>query len=435
MDDVATIFAPATGSGAAAIAVIRVSGPGVRAELAAVTGPMPAPRRLVLRTLRAADGGEIDRALVVFFPAPGSFDGHDAAELHVHGGPAVVARLIDVLAGLPGFRLAEPGEFTRRALDNGKLDLAEVEGLGDLVAAETEAQRRQALDRMSGRVSARVDGWRTRLIRARAMLEAAMDFADDDDVPGDVDAGLDVEIAALRAEIASELDSRVGERVRTGCEIVILGPPNAGKSSVLNALARREVAIVSEMPGTTRDLIEVRLDLGGVAATVVDTAGLREGSEDAIEREGMARARRRAASADIRVALVDLGNPSTPEPADLVVGNKVDLVPAGFPAGIDLAVSATTGEGMDGFVDELAERVKSLTTAGDGPVVTRQRHRACLDECVASLDEALQPRETDAPELRAEALRRAGESLGRITGRVDVEDLLDVIFRDFCIGK
>jgi len=435
MNDVATIFAPATGHQAAAIAVIRVSGPRVRSGLVAVTGQMPAPRFMALRTLREPDGGEIDRGLVVFFPGPASFDGYDAAELHVHGGPAVVARVVAVLAALPGFRLAEPGEFTRRALENGKLDLAEVEGLGDLVAAETEAQRRQALDRMSGRVSSRVEDWRDRLIRVRAMLEAAMDFSDEDDVPGDVDMGLDAEIQALRAEIGEELASRVGERVRTGCEIVVLGPPNAGKSSLVNALARRDVAIVSETPGTTRDLIEVRLDLGGVPVTVVDTAGLREASGDTIEREGMLRARRRAAAADVRLALVDLADPLAPEPADLVVGNKADLVGGSVPDGIDIAVSVATGAGMERLLEELSERANALTTAGEGVVVTRQRHREILGACVAALDEALAPRETNAPELRAEALRRAGDALGRITGRVGVEDLLDVIFRDFCIGK
>lgn len=421
--------------------MLRVSGAGAATALYALTGAVPGrPREAVL--CRFADPetrAPLDRGLAIFFPGPASFTGEDVVELHVHGGRAVVASMLRALASLPGLRAARPGEFTRRAFENGKLDLTEVEGLADLIDAETEAQRAQALRQMEGALGELYEGWRARLMRALAYAEAEIDFPDEE-VPGDLIARLGPEIARLENEIGAHLDDgRRGERLRDGVEVAIVGPPNAGKSSLLNRLARREAAIVSDEAGTTRDVLEVRLDIGGVPVTLADTAGLRE-AVGAIEREGVRRALARADEADLRIVMVAPGAAgidstfALARPGDLRVVNKIDLG-APVPAGV-LGISALTGQGIDALEAALAARVGSAYESREHPVITRARHREGLRECAASLAraEAALKAGRDA-ELIAEDLRLAARALGRITGRVDVEDLLDVIFRDFCIGK
>ncbi len=440
-----TIFALATAPGRAGVAVVRVSGPASGDALAALTGkPLPAPRMAKLVRLRDPGTGEaLDDALVLRFTAPRSFTGEDVVELHLHGGRAVVAGVVEALSALPGLRVAEPGEFTRRAFENGKLDLTEAEAVADLVDAETSAQRRQALRQMEGALGQLYDGWRERLTRSLAHIEADIDFPDEDLPSGVSDAARPV-LEALAAEIDAHLDDRGrGERLREGLHIAIVGAPNAGKSSLLNALARREAAIVSARAGTTRDVIEVHLDLGGYPVVLADTAGLREAAADEVEEEGIRRALDRAARADVKVAVFD----ATALPAldsatvalvdkdTVVVLNKTDLADAPVPTvgGQDaVAVSARTGSGLP----ELERRLTAFTAdrlAGSGaPALTRARHRSALEECRDALRRALT---APLPELMAEDVRLASRALGRITGRVDVEDLLDVIFRDFCIGK
>jgi tRNA modification GTPase len=379
----------------------------------------------------------LDDGLVLWFPAPASATGEDVAELHLHGSRAVLNGVAKALHGL-GLRLAEPGEFTRRAFFNDKLDLTQAEAVADLVAAETEAQRRQALRQLDGALGGLYRGWAERLTRALAHLEAAIDFPDED-LPPEIEAAIDREVAALAGEIGHHLaDGHRGERLRDGIMVAILGPPNAGKSSLLNRIARREAAIVSPIAGTTRDIVEVAIDLGGFPVVLADTAGLRE-SGDAVEEEGLRRARRRGEEADLRLFVVDARRPADltgaagwPGAATINVANKIDLLPKGcdLPAGA-LPVSALTGQGVDGLVAALAgavaERYESTM-----PALSRVRHRAALEEALAALE-----RSRTAPdvELRAEDLRLAWRSLGRITGKVDVEDLLDIIFRDFCLGK
>jgi tRNA modification GTPase len=439
MNGADTIFALSSGAPPAGVAVVRVSGPGVRFGLETMVGTVPEPRHAALAAVRARDGTPIDRGLVLFFPGPDSFTGEDVAEFHLHGGRAVVQAVLAELAMLPGFRPAVAGEFTRRAFQNRKVDLTQVEGLADLVAAETEAQRRQALRQASGDLGRLYEGWRERLVRARALLEAELDFADEEDVPGSVSVQAWDVVRVLLQEIVNHVDDRRGERLRDGAEIVVLGPPNAGKSSLVNAIARRDVAIVTPEAGTTRDLIEVRVDLGGYAATLVDTAGLRE-AQGLVEREGIRRAEARAAGADVVLWLSDvtagLGSPAPP--GAISVGTKIDLIDSETErsrlAGFDFLVSAETGQGIDGLLAALAARLAVDATPEEPPLVTRARHRAalvvCRDALVTALSDAGRPLE-----LRAEDLRAAGDALARITGRIDVEDMLDVIFRDFCIGK
>ncbi len=440
-----TIFALATAPGRAGVAVVRVSGPVSGDALAALTGkPLPAPRMATLVRLRDPKTGEaLDDALVLRFTAPRSFTGEDVVELHLHGGRAVVAGVVEALSTLPGLRVAEPGEFTRRAFENGKLDLTEAEAVADLVDAETSAQRRQALRQMEGALGALYDGWRERLTRSLAHIEADIDFPDEDLPSGVSDAARPV-LDALAAEIDAHLDDRGrGERLREGLHIAIVGAPNAGKSSLLNALARREAAIVSARAGTTRDVIEVHLDLGGYPVVLADTAGLREAAADEVEEEGIRRALDRAARADVKVAVFDATAIPAFDPATValldkdtvVVLNKTDVVEAGVPMVGDweaVAVSARTGAGLP----ELERRLTAFTAdrlAGSGaPALTRARHRSALEECRDALRRALT---APLPELMAEDVRLASRALGRITGRVDVEDLLDVIFRDFCVGK
>jgi tRNA modification GTPase len=447
--DADTIFAVASGAGQAAIAVMRLSGPASRAMLAALCGRVPRPRRASFRRLRDADRAELDQGVVVWLPGPGSYTGEDAAELFLHGGRAVLHGVADALVAL-GARPAEPGEFTRRAFLNGRMDLTEAEAVHDLIAAETEAQRRQALRQLDGALGAIYRGWADRLRVLLAQQEALIDFPDED-LPPEVEAQVMAELAALQREVAAHLDDgRRGERLREGLVFAVTGRPNVGKSSLVNALAERDVAIVSPQPGTTRDVLETRVVLGGVPITLVDTAGLREATDD-IEAEGVRRARARAADADLVIAVIEAGEgdgaaSSSPrkrgpsavslgprfrgDDGIVLVANKLDLggvVPAGA-----IGVSARTSEGLDALRARLADAAQSLTESAGSPPLTQARHRAALLEAAARLAGA---QTAELPELRAEDLRLALRALGRITGSVGVEDILDTLFGRFCIGK
>lgn len=448
-----TIFAPASAAGKAGVAVIRISGPAARETLRQLTRrDVPAPRMAKRARFFDASGAVIDDGLALFFPAPNSFTGEDVAELHVHGSRAVLAALIAALGRMPGLRLAEPGEFTRRAFDAGKLDLAQVEGLADLIAAETEAQRRQARHQLDGALGALAETWRARLTRMLAYAEAEIDFPDED-LPGGLIAGLGADIDLLAAEIRGQLADTRGERLREGISIAIVGPPNAGKSSLLNALARREAAIVSATAGTTRDVIEVQMDLAGYPVSLADTAGLRElpaaaDGHAAIESEGIRRALARAEAADLKLLVLDAtaGEPDESVTAlidanTLVVLNKIDAAPHAQPivAGHTWRLSVKAGTGMADLLTALTMEVEKRLAGRDetAPLITRARHRRALEDCVAALERAHRAAAsgTAEPELLAEDLRLAARALGRITGRVGVEDILDIVFREFCIGK
>ncbi|MCQ8239416.1 tRNA uridine-5-carboxymethylaminomethyl(34) synthesis GTPase MnmE [Rhizosaccharibacter radicis] len=471
-----TIFARATGTGRAAIAVIRLSGATTGAILDCLCGhSRPPPRRAVLRALRAPtgsgagphehpgaglgpDAGELlDRALVLWFPGPHSYTGEDAAELHLHAGPAVVEAVGDALVAL-GARPAEPGEFTRRAFRNGRLDLLEAEGIADLIEAETQAQRRQALRQQDGALSRLYAGWADRLRVMLAAAEALIDFPDED-LPPDEDALIRAEIRMLGEAMRAHLRDGAGaERLRTGLFFAVAGPPNAGKSTLVNLLCGRDAAIVSPWAGTTRDALEVRLVLGDVPVTLVDTAGLRD-TDDPVEAEGVRRARAHADAADVVIRVADGADASAAPGAvagggsdgpvsattgldetgsdgtrsgaatTLPVWNKCDLQPA--PPGW-LGVSALTGENVETLRDVLAAEARRLTASGAAPPPTRARHRAGIAEAAARLEDAARE---ELPELRGEALRLAMDALGRLTGRIGVEDLLDTVFNRFCIGK
>ena len=433
MTDAATIYALASAPGRAGVAVVRVSGPRAKDALLALAGGLPVPRMAALRTLRHG-GAEIDRGLAFWFPAPHSFTGEDVAEFHLHGGRAVRESLFAALEDLDA-RPARPGEFSRRAVEHGRLDLTRAEAIADLVEAETPAQLRQALRQYDGALAALYEGWRTALIAALAHAEAAIDFSDDG-VGGE-------EVAAARAaamHIGEEIqvhlaDGRRGEALREGLRLAIVGPPNAGKSSLINALAKRDAAIVSEIPGTTRDVIEVRLNLGGYLVVVADTAGLREAG-DVIEAEGVRRALAKAKDSDLVLLLLDGATPYTDQIAiapDLAVWNKSDL--PGFQRRDGLALSLKSGEGLAQLIERLTALVaEKLETKGETPALTRPRHREALTQALASLRHGLGA-PNDQPELFAEDLRLALRAVGRILGQVDVEELLDVVFRDFCIGK
>ena len=496
-----TIYALATAAGRAGVAVFRVSGTAAREALTRLCPkhPLPAPRQAVLRALHhPATGDVIDHALVLSFPAPHSFTGEDVVELHTHGGRAVTQSVAEALGSLPHFRLAEAGEFTRRAFENGRMDLTEAEAIADLVHAETEAQRRQALRQMEGSLGNLYTGWRGKLARILAVMEAAIDFADEE-LPPDIAEQPLRDLRDLEKEIGAHLDdNHRGERLRDGLSIAILGAPNAGKSSLLNALARRDAAIVSSTAGTTRDVIEVHLDLGGYPVMIADTAGLRE-SADAIEKIGIGRALERAEQADMKLLVFDgtswpvmdeatqrlmddsavvvvnkvdriegqkaphdssppegedtktwacdskplvfvgegvSGGDHTPSPAktkDLLRKSKFSLPPPPGGRNQPLFVSALTGEGLPELLAELTRKIAArFGVIGNAPSLTRARHREALEECRTYLQHALNAMQS---ELRAEDLRLAMRSLGRITGHVGVEDLLDIIFRDFCIGK
>ena len=440
-DETETLFAPASGFGRAAVAVVRISGPAARDVLVALSGAVPAPRRLSLRTLRdPADGTELDRALVAWFPGPATYSGEDMAELHLHGGPAVRMGVLAALARMRGWRAAGRGAFTRRAVLNGRMDLAEAEAVADLIDAETEGQRRQALRQLEGTLSRQVAAWRAEAIDCLASAEAALDFSDEGDVDeGGLDAALFDRAAALRDAIATALrDGRRGERLRDGFTVVLAGAPNAGKSTLLNALSRRDVAIVSEIPGTTRDAIEVRLDLAGLPVILVDTAGLRA-TDEPVEAAGILRTRARIDGADLVLVLVppgeappDLGPVPCPT---LTVHTKADLF-AGSSSpcrGGVLGVSGVTGLGLETLLDAVQAQAEGSLGQGDA-LITRARHRAALDACVSHLDRLLAGA-GGLPELTAEDLRLAVRALGEVGGHVGVEDVLDRLFAGFCIGK
>jgi tRNA modification GTPase len=434
-----TIFALASGAGRAAIAVLRLSGTGCGGVLQRLAGRLPAPRMASLRRLRAPDSAEVlDEALVLWFPGPRSYTGEDSAELHLHGGRAVLEGVSTALQAC-GARPAEPGEFTRRAFLNGRLDLTAAEGIADLIDAETAAQRRQALRQAGGALAERYAGWAGRLIRLLAHQEAAIEFSEDG-LPNTLEQQMRDGAAALAAEIRAHLDDGGrGERLREGLWTAILGAPNAGKSSLLNALAGREAAIVSATAGTTRDVVEVRLELGGVPVLLADTAGLREAADE-IEAEGVRRARRRAEEADLVIAVFAADSPpdaatlALVAPGVVVVANKTDLAPPPEQIGglRPLGVSARSGAGLDSLQDALAAAAAARAGFSAEAGLTRPRHRAALGEAAGWLEEAVA---APLPELASEALRAALRALGRLTGRVGVEDVLDVVFGDFCIGK
>jgi tRNA modification GTPase len=425
------IFATASGVGGA-IAVVRLSGAGIDPIVRALSGTLPAPRRASLRRFHNGEGRLIDQGLLIRFPGPASVTGEDYAELHTHGGRAVAAALTATLIAL-GARPAEPGEFSRRAFGNGKLDLLQAEGIADLIGAETEAQRILALDQAGGAMSAAIVAWRGRLVGLMARQAALIDFADED-LPPEVEAAMLAEIDALRHDIGAAIGAGVAaERLREGIDIVVLGAPNAGKSTLVNALAGEDVAIVSATPGTTRDAIGVRLDLGGVPVRLVDTAGLRE-TVDAIEAEGVRRAEAYARRADFLIlcaAAPDFVVPAAPAgvPA-LIVATKADLAGA-CPDGA-LAVSAQTGAGVAALVAALTEHVAALVARGAGPALPRPRQIACLRDMAAALERAMAVAE---PELRAADLQAAADALARLIGVIGVEDVLDQVFSSFCIGK
>lgn len=429
-----TVYALASGRGRAGIAVIRLSGPSAWPAVAELCGSLPSTRRASLRRLRVGDV-VLDEALVLLFAAGQSFTGEQSAELHVHGSIAVVAAVLAALSVRPGLRQAEAGEFTRRALENGNLDLAQVEGLADLIEAETEAQRRQALRVLSGAVGVRVEAWRRDLVRAAALLEATIDFADED-LPVDVLPEVRQLLLGVRADLEAEIRGfGASERIRDGFEVAIVGRPNAGKSTLLNALAGREAAITSEHAGTTRDVIEVRMDLSGLAVTLLDTAGLRE-ARDPVEEIGVARALARAEQSDLRIFLLDGDDVPmlAPRPGDITALGKCDL--AGRPPiAFDIRVSGTTGEGLTALTNLIADRLSGRVTGA--ATITRQRHRRAVERAVGGLRDVLDEVDggSDRAEFAAEHLRGAIRGLDSLVGRVDVEDLLDDIFASFCIGK
>lgn len=425
-----TIFALASAQGRAGVAVIRLSGPAAHATAARLAGDLPA-RGMVVRTLRDDAGDLLDDAVILTFSAPASFTGEDVAELQVHGSVAGVVAIQNALASMQGVRIAEPGEFTRRALENGRLDLAQVEGLADLIDAETEAQRKQAQSLLAGELGDLAERWRRDLIRAASLIEAVIDFADED-VPIDVTPEVRTLLEAVEADLRKEVAGvAVAERIRTGFEVAIVGAPNVGKSTLLNTLAGRKAAITSEFAGTTRDVIEVRMDLSGLPVTLLDTAGLRE-TTDAVEGIGIALARERAEAADLRVFLCEADEAlEVPmRPGDIRVLPKADQ--RTDRAG---AVSGATGEGVDALVGRIAVEL-SQRSAGAG-IATRGRHRAAMTRALNALVSAREVLEIgpDRYDISAEEMRTAIRALESLVGRIDVENLLDEIFASFCLGK
>ena len=428
-----TIFALSSGALPAGLAVIRLSGNQAFTAAETLAGRLATDRKASLRTIRDRNGAIIDQGLVVGFPGPNSFTGEDCVELHVHGSRAVVAALILELEQIDGLRLAEAGEFSRRAFENGKLDLVEIEGLADLISAETEMQRRLAVEQSFGGQSALYIDWAERLTRSRALIEAELDFADEDDVPGSVSERVWSEVGQIYLELLQHLETaKSGEIIRDGYKIVIAGPPNAGKSSLLNALANRDVAIVTERAGTTRDILHVDLDMSGYLVRFFDTAGLRE-SDDIVEVEGIRRARVAIEQADMILSLNEIDSPALQnhefsQTNVLTVGTKLD---AHAPSDdFDLCISTKTGDGLELLRETILRKITALWTGSLVP--NRARQVDALKDTSNFIAEALNGTELD---LRAESLRAAASALGRITGRVDVEQLLDVIFSQFCIGK
>ncbi|MDF0496094.1 tRNA uridine-5-carboxymethylaminomethyl(34) synthesis GTPase MnmE [Bradyrhizobium yuanmingense] len=446
-----TIFALSSGRAPSAIAVVRVSGAQAGLSLTTLAGRLPAPRQASRRLLRDGAGQPIDDAVVLWFPGPASATGEDVAEFHVHGGRAVLAALFAVISDIPNTRAADPGEFTRRAFENGKLDLTEAEGLDDLIHADTDRQRRQALRQLQGLLGDRARDWRERIIEASALIEAGIDFSDEGDVPAELRAPAVKAIRALHDEITKVLAAQGhSERLREGLVVAIAGEPNVGKSTLINQLARREVAIVSPHAGTTRDVIEVQLDLDGYPATVIDTAGIRE-TDDPVEQEGVRRARARADDADLVLWLVEGGQAVDPDTmrsrwtsADRaapsgggsvwIVRNKIDLGGAGRAKPSEFGISASRGDGIPELVEALVKFASEFFGTTEGAMVTRARQRELLSRASDSLRRSLDL-VGHGEELAAEELRAAAYALGRLLGRVDVEDVLGAIFQKFCIGK
>lgn len=426
-----TIFALSTAPGKAGVAIIRVSGPAAHDAVRSLCGDVPVARQASLRVLRDREGRRLDEALILTFEQDRSFTGEVSAEFQVHGSTAVTAALLDELGSMDGLRPAGAGEFTRRALENGMLDLAQVEGLADLIDAETEAQRRQAMRVLSGDLGQKAEAWRRSLIRAAALLEATIDFADEE-VPVDVSPEVGSLVLNVIEELRREIDGvGIAERIRTGFEVAIVGAPNVGKSTLLNALAGRDAAITSEHAGTTRDVIEVRMDLGGLPVTLLDTAGLRE-TEDAVESIGIDRARNRADQADLRVFLVEPGQVPEMQPMDddIVLTAKSDLN-----SDVGNGISGKTGEGVTGLVDRIRETL-AARASGSG-VATRQRHKDSMGRGMVALEAAVEllPMGEDCADLAAEELRTAIRALDSLVGRIDIENVLDEIFASFCLGK
>jgi len=452
-----TIFALSSGPPPSAIAVVRVSGPRARVALEHMVGRLPEPRRATLVKIRHPTGDSwiIDEGLVLWFPGPKSETGEDVVEFQVHGGRAVIAAMLSALTGFTGFRLAEPGEFTRRAFDNGRMDLTAVEGLADLIAADTDAQRRQALRQLRGSIAEQAEAWRARLIEARALLEAGIDFSDEGDVPKSLARQALAIIRPVAEAIGKGMLGR-GERLRDGLQVAIAGAPNVGKSTLLNRFAKREAAIVSPYAGTTRDVIEVHLDLAGYPVTLRDTAGIRP-TDDPVEQEGVRRAWQSVTMANLVLWVLDAREAAAGAIATVAedrrlahsevwfLANKIDLV-AGSRGAVDalfqaprrFAISAATGERVDELTEALSAFARGFF-AGETVLVTRERHRQMLGVAAAALDGALALDRAQGSEGReeliAEQVRMAARALERLTGRVDVEDILDVIFREFCVGK
>jgi tRNA modification GTPase len=437
-----TIFALSSGRPPSAIAIVRVSGPQAGAVLTSLAGRIPAPRTAARVLLRDANQAPIDDSVILWFPAPASATGEDVAEFHVHGGRAVLAALFAALSAIEEVRTAEPGEFTRRAFENGKLDLTEAEGLDDLIHADTDRQRRQALRQLKGLLGDKARDWRAQIIEASALIEAGIDFSDEGDVPAELIAPALAKIKRLLGEIQEVLAAQGrSERLREGLVVAIAGPPNVGKSTLMNQLARREVAIVSPHAGTTRDVIEVQLDLDGYPVTVIDTAGIRE-TDDPVEQEGVRRARARAEEADLVLWLVDAQHETDlqkdAEPL-WVVRNKIDLDSGGTVSrqgegSSDFGISASRGDGVGELIAALIRFAQNYFGSNEGGLIGRERQRRLLQQTAASLHRSLAVI-SEGEELAAEDLRTAAYCLGRLLGRVDVEDILDVIFRDLCIGK
>ncbi len=437
-----TIFALSSGRLPSAIALVRVSGPQAGKIVTTLAGKTPSPRMATRALLRDVGQRPIDDAVVLWFPAPASATGEDVAEFHVHGGRAVLAALFAALSAFENVRPAEPGEFTRRAFENGKLDLTEAEGLDDLIHADTDRQRRQALRQLKGLLGDKARDWRARIIEASALIEAGIDFSDEGDVPAELIAPALAKVKALLTEIDEVLAGQGrSERLRDGLVVAIAGPPNVGKSTLMNQLARREVAIVSPHAGTTRDVIEVQLDLDGYPVTVIDTAGIRE-TDDPVEQEGVRRARARAADADLVLWLTDVSPVAIQHDGTAtvwMVRNKIDLEAGSRPLADasgqgGFQISASRGDGLPELIAALVGFAQSYFGGSEGGLIGRTRQRKLLQETAASLRRCVEV-VGQGEELAAEELRMAAHSLGRLLGRVDVEDILDVIFREFCVGK
>jgi tRNA modification GTPase len=433
-----TIFALSSGRPPSAISMVRVSGPQAGTALTSLAGKVPAPRLATRVLLRDANQQPIDDAVVLWFPGPASSTGEDIAEFHVHGGRAVLAALFAALSAIENMRTAEPGEFTRRAFENGKLDLTEAEALDDLIHADTDRQRRQALRQLKGLLGDKARDWRAQIIEATALIEVGIDFSDEGDVPAELIAPALAKIKGLLEEIEEVLAAQgQSERLRDGLVVAISGPPNVGKSTLMNQLARREVAIVSPHAGTTRDIIEVQLDLDGYPVTLIDTAGIRE-SNDPVEQEGVRRARTRASEADLVLWLADAQHGETWNEGAVpawIVRTKIDLDAVGRPRGaFDFEISASRGDGIRELVAALVRFAQNHLGSGEGGLIGRERQRKLLQQTASMLRRSI-GEVSRGEEFVAEDLRSAAQSLGRLLGRVDVEDVLDAIFRDFCIGK